>query len=87
MSYETRAYDNDAGDPVVVLVATGTHDVSRLVHLLAGGNCEQGTLARKVLGQIRRRNGGRAALTLLARHGGADFTREGAMEARAEVAT
>jgi hypothetical protein len=29
MSYETRAYDNTHGDPVIVLVATGTHDVSR----------------------------------------------------------
>lgn len=36
--YESRAYDvvNDDGfapDPVVVLVVTGTHDVSRLLNL------------------------------------------------------
>lgn len=40
--YESRAYDvvNDDGfppDPVVVLVVTGTHDVSRLLNLLNGG--------------------------------------------------
>lgn len=76
MSYETRVYDNDAGDPVVVMVVTGTHDVSRLVNNLAGGNVEQGALGRKILGQARRRNGGRAALALLAKHGGPDFTEE-----------
>jgi hypothetical protein len=73
MSYETRAYDNEHGDPVVVLVATGTHDVSRLVNLLNSGNCEQVSLAQTVLRQVRRHNGGRAALQLLAAHGGPDF--------------
>lgn len=73
MSYETRAYDNEHGDPVVVLVATGTHDVSRLVQLLHRGNCEQLDLGDKVLRQVRRHNGGRAALQLLAAHGGTDF--------------
>lgn len=38
MSCETRAYDNEHGDPVVVLVFTGTHDVSRLVDLLVPSN-------------------------------------------------
>jgi hypothetical protein len=71
--YETRAYDNEHGDPVVVLVATGTHDVSRLVNLLKSGNCEQVGLASSVLRQVRRHNGGRAALQLLAAHDGPDF--------------
>lgn len=80
MSYESRAYDkvNNDGfppDPVVVLVATGTHDVSRLMHLLAGGQptIEQSRLAQHVLGQVRRGNAGRAALRLLAEHGGPDL--------------
>jgi hypothetical protein len=78
MSYETRAYDkpNTYGfspDPVVVIVATGTHDVSRLVHLLSRGNCEQVDLGEHVLRQVKRHNGGRAALKLLAAHGGPDL--------------
>ena len=81
MSYETRAYDkpNNNGfppDPVVVLVATGTHDVSRLVHLLRGAPpvIEQISLGDQVLTQVRQHAGGRAALALLKAHGGADFT-------------
>lgn len=73
MSYETRAYDNEHGNPVVVLVVTGTHDVSRLVNLLNRGNCEQVDLSNEVLRQVRRHNGGRAALRLLAAHGGPDL--------------
>jgi hypothetical protein len=75
MSYETRAYDNEHGDPVVVLVATGTHDVSRLVHLLCGAspNCEQVGVGAVVKSQVKRHNGGRAALRLLAMHGGPNF--------------
>ena len=76
MSYETRAYDNEHGDPVVVLVATGAHDVSRLVNMLANGNCEQVDLGQRVLRQLRRHNAGRAALRLLRDHGGPDFTTE-----------
>lgn len=83
MSYESRAYDkvNDDGfgpDPVVVLVVTGTHDVSRLVGLLASGQplVEQIALGRKVREQVRRHSGGRAALELLRLHGGPDFTQE-----------
>lgn len=73
---ESRAYDTPAGDPVVVLVISGTHDVSRIVNLLARVNCEQVGLASKVLRQVKRHAGGRAALALLARHGGADFTND-----------
>jgi hypothetical protein len=82
MSYETRAYDNEHGDPVVVLVATGTHDVSRLVNLLHSGNCEQADMATRVLRQVRRHNGGRAALQLLAAHGGPDFLHDDEVTAR-----
>ncbi|MEU4513245.1 hypothetical protein AB0G05_27425 [Nonomuraea wenchangensis] len=73
--YETRAYDNEHGDPVVVIVATGTHDVSRLVGLLDGSspNSEQRRLAEQVTRQVRRRQGGRAALRLLAEHGGPEL--------------
>lgn len=74
MSYETRSYDDEHGDPVVVLVASGTHDVSRLVALLHRGNCEQLGIGDRMLRQVRRHNGGRAALKLLASHGGPDFT-------------
>lgn len=80
MSYESRAYDkrNTDGfppDPVVVLVVEGTHDVSRLIGLLAGGQplIEQMKLARHILAQVRRHNAGRAALRLLAEHGGPDL--------------
>jgi hypothetical protein len=72
--YETRAYDNHHGDPVVVLVATGDHDVSRLVATLQRGTCEQVGLAAKVLRQVRRHSTGQAALRLLRDHGGPDFT-------------
>uniref|UniRef100_UPI003F49151B DUF6197 family protein n=1 Tax=Streptosporangium sp. CA-235898 TaxID=3240073 RepID=UPI003F49151B len=73
--YETRAYDNEHGDPVVVLLATGTHDVSRLVNLLdgQGATSEQRRLSEQVTRQVRRHNGGRAALRLLADHGGPDL--------------
>jgi hypothetical protein len=77
MSYETRAYDNEYGNPVVVLVTTGTHDVSRLVNLLAGSRmalCEHMTVSQTLLRQVKRHNGGRAALKLLAAHGGPDLT-------------
>jgi hypothetical protein len=79
--YESRAYDNDSGEPVVVLVVTGTHDVSRLVNLLVGkmaGHpvCEQISVGQRVLRQVRRHNGGRAALQLLAAHGGPELLHE-----------
>ncbi len=78
--YESRAYDKDTGegfgpDPVVVLVVTGTHDVSRFVNLLNGGQpvIEQLAMGRHVAAQVNRHNGGRAALKLLADHGGPDL--------------
>ncbi|MFG2001767.1 hypothetical protein ACGFNU_21710 [Spirillospora sp. NPDC048911] len=76
MSFESRTYDNDHGDPVVVLVVTGTHDVSRLMNLLAGSRmalCEHQGLAERMLRQVKRHNGGAAALRLLREHGGPDL--------------
>lgn len=80
MSYESRAYDNVHGDPTVVLVVTGTHDVSRLVNLLAGSRlalCEHIGLSERILRQVKRHNGGQAALTLLLAHGGAGWKGRG----------
>lgn len=87
MSYESRAYDrNHRGgfppDPVVVLVVTGTHDVSRFVNLLNGGQptVEQLQVGQKIVRQVKRHNAGTAALKLLRDHGGPDFTDEGGAE-------
>lgn len=81
MSYESRAFEKPSGDgfppdPIVVLVVTGTHDVSRLVSLLNGGQpvVEQLQLGKRIVRQVKRHNAGRAALKLLADHGGPDFT-------------
>lgn len=76
MTYEVTAYDNTLGDPVAVLVATGTHDVSRLVNLLVGGVnvIEQLQAGQQLLKQVRRHNQGRTALKLLKQHGGPDLT-------------
>jgi hypothetical protein len=81
VSYESRAYgrtnqDGFPPDPVVVLVVTGTHDVSRLVSLLNGGQpvIEQVELGRRIVRQVKRHSAGRAALKLLHQHGGPDFT-------------
>jgi hypothetical protein len=78
MSYESRAYDNEHGDPVVVIVVTGTHDVSRLVNMTNGGgsNCEQRDLGQAIVRQVKRHNAGRRALALLRDHGGSDFTED-----------
>jgi hypothetical protein len=71
--YMSRAYDDGDGQPVVVLVASGTHDVSRLVATIQRGTCEQANLAAKLIRQVNRHNGGRAALALLRAHGGPDL--------------
>lgn len=83
MSYESRAYDKPntgtgfGPDPVVVLVVEGTHDVSRLVNLFAGGPVliEQLEVGERIRNQVRQHSGGRAALKLLAEHGGPNFTK------------
>jgi hypothetical protein len=76
VSVQIATYDNEHGDPVVVLVTTGTFDVSRLVALHAGGRCEDQDLARSVREGVARHNGGRHALRLLAAHGGPDLLLE-----------
>ncbi|MEV6035975.1 hypothetical protein AB0L65_32800 [Nonomuraea sp. NPDC052116] len=90
MSYESRAYDNEHGDPVVVLVTTGTHDVSRLVNLLAGSRlalCEHIGVSEDILRQVKRHSGGRAALKLLAAHGGPDLSKVPAKYAATGIGT
>jgi hypothetical protein len=76
--YQSRAYDDENGEPVVVLVTTGQHDVSRLINLFNGrlALCEHLGVASQMLRQVRRHNGGRNALALLKKHGGPDFTRD-----------
>lgn len=82
MSYETRAYDERHPDgsntPVVVMVVKGTPDVSRLVNLFAGGQAtvEQLEVGKKIRQQVASHSRGRAALELLAAHGGPDFTQD-----------
>lgn len=80
MAYETRAFDriNDDGfgpDPIVVMVVTGTHDVARLINLMVGAQptCEQVSVGRQLVRQVRNHNGGTAALRLLKAHGGPDL--------------
>lgn len=77
--YESRTYDDEYGEPVIVLVVTGQHDVSRLIHTFTGAPIvvEQLTVGDKLVRQLKRHNRGRAALALLAQHGGADFTEPG----------
>lgn len=74
MATEMRSYDNEHGEPVVVMVTTGNFDVSRLVALLSSGRCEDVALGEKVRRSVRRHNGGREALQLLNQHGCPDFT-------------
>ncbi|WP_197683940.1 hypothetical protein [Allokutzneria albata] len=52
--------------------------MSRFVNALNGSSptVEQVSAGRKLLRQVRRHNGGRAALDLLRAHGGPDFTEE-----------
>jgi hypothetical protein len=72
-----RTYENEHGEPVVVYVVTGSHDTSRFVHLLTRrGNCEQGEHGQKIVAGLKRHNSGRAALALLAAHGGENFLDE-----------
>lgn len=71
----------DPGDglgpnPKIVLTIEGTHDVSRIVNLLASGLAEHVTAAADLVAKLRALSGGMAALRLLAVHGGPDFTAE-----------
>jgi hypothetical protein len=74
VSYEIRTYDTESGDPVVVLVVKGTHDVSRIVQALTHGNSEQADIGFRLVARLKRHAKGRMALALLKAHGGADFT-------------
>lgn len=87
--YQSRAYDDQHGEPVVVLVTTGTHDVSHLIQLLQGrlALCEHLNVADTVLRQVKRHNGGRAALSLLKLHGGPDFTTDAEQPAAPHTVT
>lgn len=73
MATDLRVYDNEHGDPVVVMVTTGTFDVSRLVALMEKGRSEDHDRADAILRGVRRHNGGRAALRVLKAHGGPDL--------------
>lgn len=74
MSYDVRTYDAENGDPVVVMVVKGTHDVSRIVQAMTHGNCEQVDVGNRIVRMLRRHSKGRMALALLKAHGGPDFT-------------
>lgn len=82
MSVDLRVYDNEHGDPVVVMVTTGTFDVSRLAALMAQGRCEDLGRSRAISRALSRHNGGTAALRLLAAHGGPDLLQAVAGEER-----
>lgn len=73
MSTEVRVYDMEDGHPCVVMVTSGTHDVSRLANLLASGRCEDQNTADYIRKTLSRHRGGRAALKLLKDHGGPDL--------------
>jgi hypothetical protein len=76
---ESRAYDQESGTPTVVLVISGTHDISRLLYTLSGGsaNSQLIALGHALAKKVRRHSAGRSALQLLAKHGGPDFTEPG----------
>lgn len=73
MSTQVRVYDMEDGHPCVVMVVSGTFDVSRLAGLLASGRCEDHRTAGYIRRTLSRHRGGRAALKLLRDHGGPDL--------------
>lgn len=58
----------------VVVVATGSHDCSRLIQALRSGNSEQSRLGEQIARSLNRRPLGRRVAELLKRHGGEDLT-------------
>lgn len=82
MSTEIRVYDQAPGDPVVVMVTSGTYDVSRLALLLHKGRCEESARADYIRRALKRHSGGRAALALLRDHGGPDLLEDVTVEDR-----
>ena len=85
MSTEIRVYDQAPGDPVVVMVTSGTYDVSRLALLLHQGRCEESARADYIRRALKRHSGGRAALKLLHEHGGPDLLEDVTAEDRERV--
>lgn len=78
MAIVTRVHENEYDEPTVVIVVTGTHEVSRLVNLFRGmALVEHVSAGDKLVKQLRRTTGGKAALDLLKRHGGPDLTQGG----------
>lgn len=73
MTTEVRVYDMEDGHPCVVMVTSGTHDVSRLANLLTSGRCEDQATADYIRKTLNRHRGGRSALKLLKDHGGPDL--------------
>jgi hypothetical protein len=73
VSTEVRVYDMEDGHPCVVMVTSGTFDVSRLAGLLASGRSEDHRTADYIRRTLSRHRGGRAALKLLRDHGGPDL--------------
>lgn len=73
MTVESRAYD-EAGEPVVVLVVRGLHDVATLIRLMSADGHRHSAVSKALRQKVRRHNTGQAALRFLAEHGGPDFT-------------
>lgn len=78
MSYSTRAYDDEHGQPVVIMVVEGHHDVSRFLHFMHRGFPTSGQMlvAAKLRRQVAAHNGGKRALLLLHAHGGPNLLAE-----------
>lgn len=74
MSVDIKAYTAPSGDPVLVHVVAGAHDISRHVAVHAQGRCEDQGHVQTMTRALRRHGAGRAAMRLLARHGGPDWT-------------
>jgi len=63
-------------DPKLTITVQGTHDVGRIVHLLARGRVEEIIAAAEAVRKLRRLPGGIAALQSLAQAGGPDYMQE-----------
>jgi hypothetical protein len=70
---DSRVGTNEQGDPFVVVVATGTHDISRLLGQFTQSTCEWGEAARRLRKQARGTANTRRAMRLLQEHGGPSF--------------
>lgn len=68
--------DDLGPDVKMTITVQGTHDVGRITHLLANGLTEHIVVAAEAVRKLRKLPGGVAALELLAKHGGPDYTTE-----------